>query len=199
MKIYADIEQGTDEWKKLRQGKFTASNFATLFMKKTTAGYNDLINKVVFERLTGESPEEFSNKWTDRGTELEPLALIAYSEKTFNLVERVAFVELDEWTGCSPDGLVGSVGMVQAKCPKYSTLMDYLISDTIPKDYAIQMQGEMMCSGREWNDFWVWHPQFKPMLKRLERSETVIKSIKEELEIAIGEALNRIEKLNGKH
>lgn len=195
MKIYADIEQGTDEWKKLRQGKFTASKFADLFMKKTTAGYNDLINKVVFERLTGESPEEFSNKWTDRGNELEGQALIAYSEKTFNLVERVAFVELNDWVGCSPDGLIGNVGLVQAKCPKYSTLMDYLISDSVPKDYMMQMQGEMYVTGREWNDFWVWHPQFKPMLKRVERSESVIKSIQEELELAIAEAEKRIAKL----
>lgn len=195
MKIYSDVEQGTDEWKALRLGKFTASNFSDLFMGKKTQGYQEAINKVVFERITGQTPQEFSNKWTDRGSELEPLALAAYSERTFNLVERVAFAELNEWVGCSPDGLIGNVGMVQAKCPKYTTLMEYLISDSVPKDYLIQMQGEMYVTGREWSDFWVWHPQFKPMLKRVERSETVIKSIQDELEIAIAEAERRIAKL----
>lgn len=192
MKIYSEIAQGTDEWKKLRRGKFTASNFSKLFTKKDSVGYNELIHKVVFERLTGQSPEEFGNKWTERGNTLEEEAIIDYTTRTFNLVERVGFIELDEWVGCSPDGLIGDEGMIQAKCPKYTTLMDYLISDKVPKDYFYQMQGELFVAKRKWNDFFVYHPQFKPMLKRIERDEKVIADIQTELDLAIKEAQKRI-------
>ena len=82
--IVHNVKQNTEEWMKLRMGKFTSSSFGDLFMKKTTAGYQNAINKVVFERLTGETPESFSNKWTDRGHELEPLAREAYELRTFN-------------------------------------------------------------------------------------------------------------------
>jgi putative phage-type endonuclease len=196
MKVY-ELEQGTPEWLEAKAGKFTSSKFSDLFMAKTTKGWNSLINQVVFERLTGTTPESFSSDWMKRGTELEPQAREAYELATFNKVRQVGFVEKDEWVGCSPDGLIGSDGMVEIKCPKFSTLIDYHLTGRIPEDYYWQMQGGMYVCGRKWCDFYVWHPNLKPLLKRIEPVEADIKILEFKLAEAIAEAKKRISKIGG--
>ena len=192
MKLYYDVIQGTDEWNALRLGKFTASCFSDLFAKETTIAYQGLINKVVYERLTGEIPESYSNDYMARGSELESQARQAYELETFNKVKEVGFIEISEWVGCSPDGLIGKDGLVEIKCPKWSTLIDYHLSGKIPSNYMYQMQGQLYVSERQWCDFYVWHPKFKPLLKRVDRAENIIAAIKEKLEIVIAEAEKRI-------
>lgn len=195
MIIYDNIEQGSLEWIALRCGKFTASTFSDLFMGKTTKGYNEAINKIVFERLTGEVPESYKNEYMERGTELEPIARQTYELETFNKVKQVGFIELDEWVGCSPDGLVGIDGHLEIKVPKWNTLINYILDDIIPKDYMIQMQGQLYISGRQWCDFYVWHPKFKSMLRRVPRDEKMIVDIQNKIKEAIEEAKIRIGKM----
>ena len=178
-----DIVQGTEQWHELRRGKFTASTISKLFMGKTTQGYNDAIYKVAVERLTGKSPESYSNKWMERGIEMEPQARMAYEIETLTLVEEVGFIEMDEWVGCSPDGLVGD-GMIQIKCPAYNTHVGYLITEEIPKDYYAQMQMELWVSGRKWNDFVSYHPDLPMFVKRVFPDEALIQKITGEILIA---------------
>lgn len=192
MKYYFDIQQNTPEWLAIRMGKFTSSMFADLFMAKSTAGYKNAINRVVFERLTGEVPESFSNKATDRGHELEPIAREDYELRTFRKVKEVGFVEMNEWIGTSPDGLIGENGSVQIKCPFGGTLIDYYLKDEIPSEYMYQMQGELLVTEREWVDYYCYHPKLKPILKRVSRDEVMIANIKAKLEESINEAEKRI-------
>jgi hypothetical protein len=193
--IIHDAIQGTPEWDAVRLGKFTASRFSDLFMDQKTKGYQGLINQVVFERLTGEKPESFSSAWMDRGKELESDARHAYELETFRKVQRVGFVELDEWVGCSPDGFVGADGTVEIKCPKYSTLIDYHLTGKIPTDYFWQMQGGLYITGRAWCDFYVWHPKLKPILKRVYLEPEKIELLKSALNIAIDTTKTRIKRI----
>ena len=195
--IIHEVEQGTVEWFDARKGKFTASTFSDLFMAKSTKGWNNLVNQVVFERLTGAVPESFKSEWMKRGTELEPNAREAYELATFNKVRQVGFVEKDEWVGCSPDGLVGSDGMVEIKCPKFSTLIDYHLTGKIPEDYYWQMQGGMYVCEKKWCDFYVWHPSMKPLLERVYPVADNVKGLELKLAEAIAEAKKRINKIGG--
>jgi putative phage-type endonuclease len=197
MRIYESVVQGSDEWKYLRLGKFTASTIPDLFSKPTTATYQNAINKVVFEKITGELPESFSNEWMQRGVELEPEAREIYEITTFNKVEVVGFVEKSEWLGCSPDGLIGKDGMVQIKCPKYSTIVSYYLDKKIPKDYEIQMQAEMWVADRKWSDFMAYHPKLKPLIIRTKRNTDLINEISAKVEEAIQEVDKRIKIIGG--
>ena len=190
--IIYDVIQGGDDWRAVKLGKFTSSKFINLFSKEATIAYQGLINKVVYERMVGESPKLYSGEYMEDGSELEPQARQAYELETFNKVKEVGFIEISEWVGCSPDGLIGKDGLVEIKCPKWSTLIDYHLSGKIPSNYMYQMQGQLYVSGRQWCDFYVWHPKFKPLLKRVERAENIITVIKEKLEIVIAEAEKRI-------
>ena len=193
-----NMEQGSPEWHDIRRGKFTASNFHLLFQGKTTKGYLELIDRVVYERLTGVTPESFTNEWMERGKQLESEALFAYELETGNKVECVGFIELNEWTGCSPDGLVDNDGMVQVKCPKWTTMMDYWWSWEVPQNYTIQVQSEMFIAGRAWSDLYFYHPGLRSIKHHILADIALQESIKKELDIAIAAAIFDLQRLKEK-
>lgn len=195
-KYYYDITQHSDEWFGVKRGKFSGSNFAKLMMAKSTKGYNDLINGIVYERLTGITPESYSNKAMERGTELEPFARGQYELDTFNKVKEVGFAELNEFVGCSPDGLIGEDGVLEIKCPLYNTFINYALNSlTAYNDYKWQLQGNLWATERLWIDFYIYHPNLRPLLNRIDRDEKSIDKLAIEIELAIGEVKNRIERL----
>ena len=197
MKFY-DVDQNSDEWLALRLGKFTASTFGDLFMAKSTAGYKKAIRKIVYERLTGESPESFKNDWMDRGHELEPLAREAYELMNFSKVQNGGFFEYNDWIGASPDGLVDDDGQIEIKSPAYNTLIDYILSGKLPNEYLYQVQGQLLVTGRKWCDFIAYHPKLPLVVVRVEPDKEIIKSIKAELKTAIETAKDMIETIKQK-
>jgi len=193
--IIHNHEQNTPEWHAARSGKFTASMFGDLFAAKTTQAYENAIYRVAYERVTGQQAPSYSNAHMERGHELEPMARESYEMQTFNMVEQVGFCELNEWVGCSPDGLVGNDGMIEIKCPAYNTFIRYINAGTLPSTYFYQVHGQMYVTGRKWVDFVAYHPPFKPFILRVERDEEVCKKIESALNEAIEKAKKIIEKL----
>jgi putative phage-type endonuclease len=189
-----EVEQGSPEWHELRSTRFTASNFYKMFLKENTKTYQNFINEVVFARLTGEVEEGYTNDFMRRGIEVEPQAIEQYELDSFNKVHRVGFISYSDWIGCSPDGLIGTDGMIQIKCPKATTLMEYYGGE-VPNDYYIQMQGELFVTGRAWSIFYVYHPKLKPYEIKVDRDEEMISQIHEKLSECIKEAKRRIDKL----
>jgi hypothetical protein len=164
-------------------------------MTKTTAGYEKAIARIVYERLTGEAPDDFKSAYMDRGNELEPEGLELYSDLQFHTLERVGFIERDEWTGCSPDGLIGSEGMVQVKCPAFNTMIRYLQTQQIPSEYYWQIQGEMMIAERKWSDFMAYHPKLKPVVVRMFADASAQARLESEIQLAIVSAKLLLAKL----
>lgn len=189
------VEQNSDEWFALRRGKFTASTFKDLFMGKETQGYKDAIYKVAFERLTNTSPESFTNEYMQRGTELEPEARAWYEfEKNVEVI-KAGFFEYNDWIGASPDGLIGEDGLLEIKCPKYSTMMDYLIKKELPKTYYYQVHGQLLVTDRQWCDFLAYHPSLPKFVLRVERDKKIDDEILDKLFEAIKKAETIINKL----
>lgn len=193
--IYYNIEQGTQEWLDLRKGKFTASTFKDLFMKETTQGYQDAIYKVAFELITNESPETFTSNWMERGTELESEAREWYELETYNKVHNGGFFIYNDWVGASPDGLIGKDGLIEIKCPKFSTQIGYLLKKELPKDYFYQVHGQLLVTDRQWCDFVAYHPKFNNFILRVERDKKIDELILSKLQSAIKEVEQIIKKL----
>lgn len=192
MTTHHNIEQRTTEWYELRIGKFSASSFSDFFMGESTAGYKNAIADIAFERITGKSSESgFSSKDMQRGVELEPDARESYEKLTFNKVHNGGIFVMDDWTCCSPDGRIGDKGLIEIKCPKHNTQMYYLASGKLPKEYFYQVHFQMYVAEREWNDFFSFHPDLKPLKIRVYRDETVITEIKNK----IAESKIKIEEL----
>ena len=125
--IWHKVDQNGEAWDRLRIGKFTASSFGDLFAHKSTLTYKKAINEVVFGRLTGEAAENFTNQWMERGHELEPMARGEYEMLTFNTVQEGGFFELNDFIGCSPDGVIDDDGLLEIKCPAANTTIEYLL------------------------------------------------------------------------
>jgi putative phage-type endonuclease len=179
--VFYDIEQNTDEWLDLRKGKFTASSFADLFATSSTAQFKKAISKVVFERLTGESPENFSSQYMDRGHELEPLAVEYYENTTFNDTYNGGFFTDNNYIGASPDRLVNDDGILEVKCPAFNTMIDYLTFGKLPSIYEHQVQGQLWLTNRKWCDFIAFHPKIKPLIIRITPDKTFHKILEDKI------------------
>lgn len=195
MRKYFDIEQNTDEWINLRMGKFTASMFSDLMGSKNTLTYQKAINKVVFEILTNEVPENFTSGYMERGHELEPLAKELYSMMTFNDVSNGGFFSYGNYIGASPDGLIDDDGLLEIKSPSFNTMINYLLRKSLPIEYKYQVQGQLFVTNRKWCDFMAYHPKLKPLIIRVERDEDIITDIQTRLNEAIETVINRIKLL----
>jgi putative phage-type endonuclease len=163
-----DIEQGTEQWLDAKRGYISATHMADILMKPSAAGYRNYRAKLLLERITGRTEETFCSFDMQRGIELEPDARVSYEFVTGNAVDQIAWVKhpIIVMAGCSPDGYVGEDGCVEYKCPKIATHLDYIVEEKIDRNYILQMQWQMACSGRKWADFVSYHPDF-PIDKQL--------------------------------
>jgi hypothetical protein len=137
---WIDVQQNTDEWQKLRLGKATASNFGC-FM----ANYGNAF---------GEPAKRygFTNEHMERGHEQEPVAKMLYAEEHFADITNGGFFDCGEY-GDSPDGLVGTVGLVEVKSVIAPTHYANMQRGTFDPAYKWQLVGHLDCSGRQWVDF----------------------------------------------
>jgi putative phage-type endonuclease len=180
-----EVIQGSAEWKALRAGKVTASRIADM-MAKTKTGWGasraNYAAQLVAERLTGEVSESYTNAAMQWGTEHEAEARTAYEFRTDANVSEVGFVDHPTipMTGASPDGLVGSDGMVEIKCPNTATHIDTLLNQDVETKYILQMQWQMACTGRKWCDFASFDPRM-PEAMRL----TVIRVNRDDVQITM--------------
>jgi len=189
--IIYDSPQGSDEWKKEKAGKFSASKATELLMKPSTAGYQNLISQIAYERFTGEPVETYINQDMRDGIENEPIAREAYELLTYNKVHQVGFMELNSWVGMSSDGLIGTDGGTEIKCVKWNTQIEYLLNQKVPTKYFNQTQFQMFVSGRKWIDWFSWHPKLPPVLIRVDRDNSKI----EEIQDALSKAIKEVEKI----
>jgi putative phage-type endonuclease len=148
----------TDEeraaWLQERCGYITASRLADVMAKgRNGAESRDRVNyraQLVAERLTGRVVESYQSAEMKRGIDLEDIA-VAHFEKVKNvLVDRTCFIKHPTipMFGASPDRLVGLTQLLEIKCPNTATHIEYLLSKEIPRDYQLQMLGQLACTGR---------------------------------------------------
>ncbi len=160
--IIHEMTQRSEEWYAVRLGKITATSFPTMANAKSKATLDNLCYKTAAEILTGVSCEsDYTNTSMENGVTLEDQAVCAYENEKFMHVREVGFVELDEFIGGSPDGLVDDDGGIELKCPEPHTHLKYLSADGKAwKNYKWQVQGALWITGRDWWDFTSYCPLF---------------------------------------
>ncbi len=136
--------------------------------------------EVLTEQLTGEPILKPTTPAMEWGTENESYARTAYEISTGNTVEEVGFVRISEYCGASPDGLIGSDGGVEFKCPYNSVNhINTIIEGSIPPWHIAQVQGCMWATQRDWWDFVSFDPRMPKNLQlfsqRILRNDSYIK------------------------
>lgn len=178
--IIHDVEQGTDEWHKLRAGRPTSSEFSSLITGegKPSDSLKTYAHKLATEKYLDSIGSKISDGWqgnwaTQRGHELEPVSRADYEMTYQTPVQAVGFItdDLMRW-GSSTDGLVNDDGVVEFKNLIATTFFAALIywkryGKTEPK-YMPQLQGELMISEREWVDLVLYNPDYpEPIIERV--------------------------------
>ena len=126
------------------------------------------------------------------GIENESLAVDRYQEDTLNTVtivdEPIQHPDYDFICG-TPDGLIGSDGIVEIKCPFNS--VNHLANlrwqinpdDTQISDYWWQIQGYLWITNRQWCDFVSYDPRFpydkQISIQRVKRDQSEIDKLSE--------------------
>lgn len=193
------IEQGTSEWRAQRVGKVTASRIADLMAKTKTgwgASRSNYMAELIAERLTGAPAESYSNAAMQWGTDHEAEARAAYEFRTDATVSTVGFLDHPTigMTGASPDGLVGTDGMVEIKCPNTATHIETLRGQSVPGKYILQMQWQMACANRNWCDFVSYDPRMPEAMRLFVHRVHSDGNKTLEIERAVGEFLVELDR-----
>lgn len=178
MKVHY-CEQLSEEWYELRLGKVTASHFGDVIAGKDTSRRKTYMMRLLAERMTGQRQESYSDKNMEWGIETELQAREYYEWVMDEVVEQVGICFADE-AGASPDGLVGSEGTLEIKCPLTTTHLGYILDNRLPAQYKPQVQGQLLITGRKWADFISFDPRYlkQPMWRiRVERDQAYLEKL----------------------
>ncbi len=193
--------QGSEEWHAARLGRVTASRVSDV-MAKTKTGYSasrtNYMMELLCQRLTGKREEGFTSAAMQRGTELESSARSVYEAENGVIVIECGLVQHSTIAmfAASPDGIIGSDGLLEIKCPNTSTHIDFLRTGKPDGKYQLQMLAQMACTGRKWCDFVSFDDRLPAQLQyskvRFERDDIRINEMLVEIEKFLHE-LNELE------
>lgn len=203
MLIYEELEQGTEEWLRVRGGKITGSEVMPLISLVRGTGRGGHLNycrKKAVEKLCGIEKATFKSPAMEQGTEREPFARMAYELLKGVSVRQVGFVELNEFVGCSPDGLVGEDGAIEIKSKTDDGHAKLILGeDDFESQYIWQAYYVMYVCDRRWVDLISYNPHFGKssiFIKHIERNEDMDSVVKKALELGVNEIKEYINKLN---
>lgn len=160
---FPEMDQGSDEWLAARCGMLTASEVKLIMTATGKIADNDKTRAHVWElaaqRISGVVEPTYIGDEMLRGHEEEVLARIAYDQHIAP-TQTVGFVvnrKLGFPVGCSPDWLVGTDGMGEAKSRRQKfqvqTIVENVGKETCPDDFVMQVQSALWVTERKWLDF----------------------------------------------
>lgn len=164
------MDQRSPEWFAARLGKVTASRVADIMASTKTgpaASRKNYMAELVCERLTGVQADRYSNAAMQWGVDQEAQARMVYEFMRDVSVEETGLVDHPsiQMFGASPDGLIGTGGLIEIKCPNTATHIETLLGGSIDRKYVTQMQVQMACTGRSWCDFMSFDPRLPPSMQ----------------------------------
>lgn len=156
---HRDLLQGGDEWLEARRGLLTASEMCRIITPTLKVANNDKSRAHCYEllaqRISGYVEPAYIGDDMLRGREEEHWARVAYAQH-IALVTEVGFITNSRWgftIGYSPDGLVGSDGLIEIKGRRQKFQVETILENDMPTEYAIQVQTGLLVTERAWCDF----------------------------------------------
>ena len=185
-----DLQQNED-WKIARMGRFSCSQLSRLMAEPKSksetisAAAKTYVQECVAEKITGlRAKDDFTSKYTEWGNDNEPIAKGIYNEVMNVKIADSSYIPHDYNFGGSPDGLIGTDGIIEIKCPYTITAhLDHIMGD-ISKEYHWQMIGYLIITGREWIDFVSYHPGY-PGKYQFKRTRILRSNVLNDIENAI--------------
>jgi len=192
--------QGSREWLAERAGYATASEFECIVGLDSRTGKPlvkaraEYVMRLATERIYGapiEGPQAASLQW---GHDAEPFARDEAEIRTGEIITQTGFLKHPTlpWVGCSLDGLIGTNGTYESKCPKNPTVhMKTWESGEMPEEHVAQVQGGMWVTGRKWCMFVSYDPrapkEFRLFVKHIVRNDIYIANLEKQVKKFLAE------------
>lgn len=192
MLIHNDIEQKTDKWYQIRALKLTASHAQTI--AANGKGLETYCKELVAEYLSTAEKEQFTSPDIERGNLLEAQAREYCSLITGLDFKEVGFVEVNEYFGVSPDGVIFDkdkiIDSIEIKCHSDKVFLELLLTEEIDAKYLAQMQMQMLAMETKSCLYFGYNPNIEPFyyMKRIEAD----KKAQEKLQIGIDRGIGLI-------
>lgn len=182
-----NVSQGTDEWKRLRMGKLTASTMDKV-VSEVTGKYSEkqagkLAREVAIQRVLVEDTERPLDGlyWVERGKAMEPAAAQHYEKVRGRTLTEIGLIVSEDGTmACSPDRMSlippdDKLCGVEIKVPSTETHLEYvkaiLVGGKPPTDYKWQICGSLLISQLDVWDFCSYNPRISEAIYTYEREE----------------------------
>jgi len=153
---FHNVAQNTDEWFSLRAGKLTSSSMSKVMANLGKAfgePAKQLAVNIAVEQITGNpTGGGHTNEHMERGHAQEPIARMLYEQEHLTSVSNGGFFDCD-FQGCSPDGLVGAVGVIEIKSSIPSVHYSRVRRQGLDPAHKWQCISNLILTGREWLDF----------------------------------------------
>jgi hypothetical protein len=153
------IEQGSEEWLRLRLGIVTASEINIILTPKGKFAKSEKMRtyacEIAAQRETAFIEDSYQSFDMMRGNFQEEVARDLYHDN-FEEVHKCGFIIRDfgEYKiGASPDGLVGIIGGIEIKSRLSKFQVKTIINGEVPEEYMNQIQALLLVSDREWFDY----------------------------------------------
>jgi hypothetical protein len=176
MKAHYEIEQGSEEWHKIRYGKIGGTLSKGLFIKTDTL-LEDLLSELCEEF---DLQDSYQNEAMIRGSELEPEARRALSSYLGIELLECGWLqsEENEYLGISPDGINKDETITaEIKCPASKKHLSTIRANDIPSDNINQCLHYFLVNPKlEKHYFCSYRPEniYKPIfVKELTRDSLV--------------------------
>ena len=156
-RIY-DFPQYSPEYWQIRAKKMTASNATAIGNYGT--GLRSYIHKMMREYYSTAPQDNFSNKHTERGLDLEDSAGLIYTAEQKIPVKKVGFVVHSQYVGCSPDLLAGDDGLCEIKCLDDAAHFELILGSSPASGFIWQCQMQMLVCKKNWADLTFYNPNF---------------------------------------
>ena len=185
--LHDEVQQGSDEWFKLRLGSIGGSKAYDLIAANGKGKMRqNILYDLASERITGQPTEHFKFRHADRGHEYEPEARAFYEYKRNVTVDLVAII-LSDTHGLhfSPDGMVGRTGITEFKVRLPSVYLELYANRKFDlKDMTQCQHAYFVYPELEWVDYVNYCPEIPDLDKRgfitrIERDDEVQKKLKE--------------------
>jgi hypothetical protein len=171
----------TKEFLRARCGRITASRLGDVMAYSVQKGKEgkelktraDYKWELMSERMTGLSARRFVTPEMLWGTQQESEARTAYEIAHDVLTEQVGFAihPTMDWSGASPDSLVGTNHGVDFKCFTTERHLEIYRSKNLPQEIYDQMQWCMVCCEVDTWDVCFWDPRLFGQFEHLKRFE----------------------------
>lgn len=188
--MYNGDPQGSPSWIETRVGRITASRLSdwlAVSKRPNKDGVHtplkartDYGRELSFEIQFGVPFSKFQTAAMEQGIVMEEVVKTRYAQEK-GIEIKPAGVFYNEVFAASPDGLIGNDGLIEVKWLYDTAFMDVL-TEGVPENYMLQMQGQLWATGRKWVDFVVANGNTNTYkVIRVKRDEEIIKRIQDSL------------------